>query len=343
MYLSAGLGVAAFLLSGALLLTAIALTPPAVLVAARSLMFSHFISDESLTETDVNAILGANDAFIADSAGYRRFINPRVLTELISYAGQNPERDTALAREVAQRMSAGRPLGGCGEAEPLSDKVRMVAQRFGCCSDYVVAFQVYAAALGLPTRRVENETHTSVEYFDRQIGHWIWLDAMYRAQAIDRAGHLLSHFEIRDDLLRHQAVHFIELFDAPMRSNTYQQLYDAKHYTMAYWYPPTDLLTIEQADARLRAFNIPRPIRQFFALLTGVRAKPIAVAPSGVVLGLQVGAVMAWVALAMLVVAELVLASVATVRFFRLVRVLLLPDRTAEVISRRLDRDEGLD
>ena len=101
-------------------------------------------------------------------------------------------------------------------AESLGQKVAMVARRQGCCSDYAAAFQLYAGALGLPARRVETQAHTTNEYFDRLTGNWVWVDSMYRTQATDEKGQLLSHYQVRQHLLEHQSIRIIELSEAPI-------------------------------------------------------------------------------------------------------------------------------
>jgi hypothetical protein len=309
---------AALLGSGILLVAGIKLVPPVLLVAARSLMFSTFVADDSISQHQLNDSLAAR-GLAAEPREYRRLIEPQRFSALSEFARHHAGDGTALAREILLSMSPGRSIGGCG-AESLGEKVAGAARRYGCCSEYTAAFLVYAGALGLPARRVENQIHTTAEYFDRNAGNWVWVDPMYRAQATDGTGRLLSHFEIRERILEHKAVRITEMLDPPMAPDTYQALYGEAQYAIGYWYPQTDLMAIENFDARLRTFHIPLPIRQLVALCFGVRAEPTGVASPADVSRLRLEAWLAWSTLALLGVMELSIAFVFATRCVKLLR-----------------------
>lgn len=328
LWLAACFWTSAFLVSCVLIVGAFATAPRVYLVETRALLFSRFEPESSTTERGLNDALSAHRV-AANSRLNRNFINPELFVELAAFAKQHEDDGTALAREIARRMSSGRTLGGCADSESLAGKVAGVAQRFGCCSDYTAVFQVYAAALELPVRRVENETHTTSEYFDRRSGNWIWIDPMYRAQMTDVTGHLLSHYQIRKHLLEYQPVRIVEFLDAPMTAQTFHGLYDRTHYSIGYWYPLVDPAFSDEFDAELRWLLVPRAIRQGVALLLGIRERPIAVASSSIVHQLKVQARLGWTALALLAILEVLVASVATAHCIRLAHA-LLSRKTAE-------------
>lgn len=319
MFRSVTLWGGALLCSALLLVVGIGLTPPAALVAARSLMFSKFVADDSVSQQQLNDGLAARSAAVDDPREYRRLVNPQVFTALLAFARQHAQDSTALAREIVRRMSPGRPTTGCGQ-ESLGEKVEAATRRYGCCSDYTAAFLVYAGALGLPARRVENQIHTTAEYFDRHTGSWVWVDPMYREQATDTTGRLLSQFDVRRSMLAHKPVRIIELYDPPVAAHTRRELYDEAQYAIAYWYPRTDLVAIDDFDARLRAFHLPRPIRQMAAFWRGVRTEPTGIASPELVHRLRVGAWLAWGTLALLGMVELAIAFVFVTRCARLLQ-----------------------
>jgi len=308
--------VAAFLVTGTLLAVGISVAPPALLVAARSLMFSKFVADGAIDEGRLNDMLRRDGVIVMDTARYGRLVDRKLYDQLSRFAKQHVGDDTALARQILLRMSPGRSIGGCG-AESLGDKVAMVAGQTGCCSDYTAAFQVYAGALGLPARRVETETHTTVEYFDHLTGNWIWVDPLYRLQATDKRGQLLSHYQVREHLLEHQSIHILELFDPPIALATYHVLFDATHYAVAYWYPPTDLLAADEFDEQLRRFHVMRPIRQLASYLLGVRPSPAGLASPGIVHRLRIESGIGWFAVTLSAISLILLTLVVATRGLR--------------------------
>jgi hypothetical protein len=328
--------VAAFFASGILLGVAIKVVPPAPLMAARSLMFSKFVADDAIDEGRVNDMLSTDGVVVTDAWRYRQFVDPQLYGQLSHFAEQHKGDGTALAREILLRMSPGRTMGGCG-AESLGEKVAMVARREGCCSDYAAAFQLYAGALGLPARRVETQLHTTNEYFDRLTGNWVWVDAMYRTQATDEKGQLLSHYQVREHLLEHQSIHTIELSDAPIAPETYHILFDPTQYAIAYWYPVTDVVAADEFDGQLRRFHVMRPIRQLVAYLLGVRVNPMVLASPSIVRRFRIESRIAWVALTLVAISQLLLALVVATRCLKLVQELLArrvtKTRTATVTS----------
>ncbi len=314
--------VAAFLTSAMLLAVAINVVPPTLLLAARSLMFSKFVADDAIDEGRLNDALSTDGVVVTDPWRYRQFVDPQLYGQLSHFAELHKGDGTALAREILLRMSPGRPMAGCG-AESLGEKVAMVARRRGCCSDYAAAFQLYAGALGLPARGVETQLHSTNEYFDRLTGNWVWVDAMYRTQATDKKGQLLSHYQVREHLLEHQSIHIIELSDAPIAPKTYQILFDPAHYAIAYWYPVTDVVAADEFDGRLRRFHVMRPIRQLVAYLLGVRVNPMGLASPSIVHRLRIESRIAWIALTLVAISQLLLALVVATRCLKLVQELL--------------------
>ncbi len=310
---------AALLASGMLLGVTVNLVPPALLVGARSLMFSKFVADDAIDEDRLNDALSPDGIVVTDAWRYRQFVDPHLYGQLSRFAEQHKGDGTALAREILLRMSPGRPMAGCG-AESLGEKIAMVTSRKGCCSDYAAAFQLYAGALGLPARRVETQSHTTNEYFDRLLGNWVWVDAMYRTQATDEKGQLLSHYQVREHLLEHQSIRIIELSEAPIAPETYHVLFDAAHYATAYWYPLTELVAADEFDGQLRRFHVMRPVRQLVAYFLGVRAKPTGLASSSIVHRLRIESRIAWAALTLVAISQLLLALVVAIRCLKLGR-----------------------
>jgi hypothetical protein len=309
--------VAAFLVSVMLLGVEINVVPPALLVAARSLMFSNFVADDAMDEGRLNDTLSTDGVVVTDAWRYREFVDLQLYRQLSRFAEQHKGDSTELAREILLRMSPGRPMGGCG-AESLGEKVAMVAARQGCCSDYAAAFQLYAGALGLSARRVETQSHTTNEYFDRLTGNWVWVDPLYRTQATDEKGQLLSHYQVREHLLGHQSIRLIELSEAPIAPETYHILFDATQYAIAYWYPLTDLLTADEFDGQLRRFHVMRPIRQLVAYFLGVRVKPTGLASPSIVHRLRIKSRIVWAALTLVGFSHLLLGLVVAVRCLKL-------------------------
>ena len=308
---------AAFLASVTLLAVGINLAPPAALVAVRSLMFSEVFADEATDEGRLNDLLGTQAVGVADPRRYRDLVGTQGFGQLSPFAKQHEGDGTGVAREILHLMSPGRPIGGCG-AESLAEKVAMVADRRGCCSDYAAAFQVYAGAVGLPARRVETQTHTTNEYFDRVRGSWLWIDAMYRAQATDNNGLLLSFYQLRERLLKHQPVHIVELSNAPIAPETYHAIFDAKYYATAYWYPPTDVVAADEFDGRWRRFHVTRPVRQLVGYLMGVRAEPTGLGSAPAAHRLRITSRVAWVLLTVVATTLLLLAVALATRYLKL-------------------------
>src|SRR5579871_1267558 len=272
-----GRAAVALLASVLLLGVGIGAVPPAALVAARSLMFSDFLPDDAMDEGRLDELLRKQNVAGADARQYRQLVDAQAYGHLSRFAEQHEKDGTGLAREILLRMSPGRPIGGCG-AESLEEKVALVADRRGCCSDYAAAFQVYAGALGLPARRVETRSHTTNEYFDRQTGGWVWLDAMYRVQAADSTGRLLSFYQLRERILGHERFHIVDLSDASIAPPVYHILFDATYFAISYWYPPSNLIAMNEFDAEWRRFHVVRPVRQFLGQLWRVRPEPTALA-----------------------------------------------------------------
>ena len=167
---------------------------------------------------------------------------------------------------------------------------------------------------------VETQAHTTDEYFDRLTGNWVWVDSMYRTQATDEKGQLLSHYQVREHLLEHQSIHVIELSEAPIAPETYHMLFDARYYAIAYWYPMTDLVAADEFDGPLRRFHVMRPIRQLVAYFFGVRVTPTGLASPSIVHRLRIESRIAWAALTLIAISQLLLALVVAIRCLKLGR-----------------------
>ena len=334
---------AALLALAMLLGLGLGVAPPAFLVAARSLMFSNFLPDDVINEARLNQLLGAQAVAVTDIERYRHLIQPRAYEELSHFAEQHAGNDTGLAREILLRMSPGEPTGGCG-AESLREKIALVAARRGCCSDFTAAFQVYARALGLAVRRVETQSHTTNEYFDRIGGNWVWIDTMYRTQATDDDGRLLSFYQLREHLLAHRPIRILTLSDTTIAPLTSHVLFDASNFSVAYWYPPADLVAEDDFDGEWRRFHVVRPVRQLVGYLAGVRAEPTGLASPSMAYRLRIASRIAWISLILLATSELLFAVVVVARSLKGKGGRELPEkRPARAVVMRLDGSEESD
>ena len=62
----------------------------------------------------------------------------------------------------------------------------------GCCSDYAKSAITILAIMGIKAREVNNNRHTSIEYFNPDTNSWIWIDPSYRLYAVNHNGAKLS-------------------------------------------------------------------------------------------------------------------------------------------------------
>ena len=88
---------------------------------------------------------------------------------------------------------------GCGDFQNIVHKIESLSAKSGqgCCSDHSEVFIALATINGIETREVHNSRHTFNEYYNEELGKWIWVDPQYAIMARDQHGELLSLSQIR--------------------------------------------------------------------------------------------------------------------------------------------------
>lgn len=91
----------------------------------------------------------------------------------------------------------------------VSDTTRRVFEAGeGCCSDFAKSAITILATIGIKSREINNNRHTSIEYFNSDTNSWIWIDPSYRLFAVNNKEDLLSAEEIF--LSRYGEIKYIE-------------------------------------------------------------------------------------------------------------------------------------
>jgi hypothetical protein len=78
----------------------------------------------------------------------------------------------------------------------------------GCCSDYAKSAVTILASIGIKSREINNNRHTSIEYFNSHTNSWVWIDTSYRLYSINEEGELQSAEEIF--LSRYSEIKYVE-------------------------------------------------------------------------------------------------------------------------------------
>lgn len=143
----------------------------------------------------------------------------------------------------------------------------------GCCSDFSKSWIFYARYLGMQVREVSTLNHTTVEFFDREVGGWVWLDPLNRAQIVDAANRPLSLYQIRDRSL-FTALRVMPLMDErPGFDVEGYAGYDTAETAVLMWRMGTNFLEIEQQDSRLREWGLTKAARPAILLTAGIQPR----------------------------------------------------------------------
>ncbi|MFI5212905.1 MAG: hypothetical protein ACHQU8_00080 [Gemmatimonadales bacterium] len=193
--------------------------------------------------------------------------------ELIRQLPSDQDRAVALVHVLGSgRM---RPDNGtCGSTWHLLEKLRLVRQAIGCCSDYVRVFLLLAPQVALTAREVSWELHTVAEFWDPRAGTWVLIDPQYAIRA-NADGRPLSLLEIRDRTRAGEPIawEFFGRGERHMQSTSdslFVRLYAHLHMRDYVLLFGNNVLTQSSAEAKLAA--LPKPVRQAVLLLE--RAQP---------------------------------------------------------------------
>jgi hypothetical protein len=242
-------------------------------VYIRNLVFSDFVSDGSTTtQQSVNALITKGFKMDEQPSAYLPSLNPRFEKELLSLKQDPTLGDRGLALAIVDRLGDPKESRICG-VESLGKVVFDTDSGQGCCSDFSKAWLFYALYLGLQAREVNNLGHTTVEYWDKTLRKWVWLDPFFRMEMTNAQGLPLNQFEIRQMSLA-DAVRFVRL--PGTHADFVPQAYGGYHpsqYAAISWRRGVNFLQVEAWDARLRALGLPKSLRQLALLTTGVQPR----------------------------------------------------------------------
>jgi hypothetical protein len=233
-------------------------------VYLRNLMFSEIIADHQ--RVDLNQIIEQGFKRDTDINHYKNYVSLESIKKLNNNTYSS---DAELAWAIVSLI--GRSDGSVCGLETLDETVSETSRGKGCCSDYSKAWLFYANLMGLPAREVSLFNHTTVEYLDRATGRWHWLDPFHHYEIINHQGQVFSLLEVRnarygEDLRMRTSLLSEISFDA----NGYAG-YSRAQMGAIFWRRGTNFLEIETWDKQFRAWGLPKNVRQFAALLTGVQ------------------------------------------------------------------------
>lgn len=238
----------------------------------RNVVFSRIVADRRVgDEATLDRLLSQGFLQDRDTAAYRNFIDPLrgdALRALQSHPGTT---DEALAVAITRELGAF-PTGQVCGIESMGRIVFDTQRGLGCCSDFSKSWIFYARYLGMNVREVNTLNHTTVEFFDRQLGRWVWLDPLNRVQIGNADGRPLSQFEIRDSDV-FTALRVLPLTASPrpgFDARSYEG-YDTAQAAVLMWRLGTNFLEIERHDAQLRRWGLPKSARQAILLSLGVQ------------------------------------------------------------------------
>lgn len=239
-------------------------------IYARNLLFSKIYADSEITkesELDEHIFQGFKQDEVPDN--YLPFLNIEKAKRLKSMASRAGFADVELAEEIGRSLGDLTDSKVCG-IESLGRVVFDVERGLGCCSDISKAWIFYAVYAGLKVREVSLFNHTTVEFFDRQLGQWIWLDPMNRVKFNSSAGAPLSQYKIRQgNFFEPRIVKKIGPEGKIFHTHTYIG-YQPTQYSAVMWSKSINFLELEKWHARLSMLGMSKSARQFILLSTGI-------------------------------------------------------------------------
>jgi hypothetical protein len=218
-----------------------------------------------------------------------------------------------LARMLAKDVSPYQIGGKCGLDGSLRARIGLVRGGVGCCSDYNEAFLLRAQAVGMQAREVHNMGHTMSEYYDPADARWKWIDTSNRVQINHANGSLVSAWQ-RRIRLPWRELNFVDLPPVAQASSdsisTFRG-YLATYNSVLYWTKGINLQQVEQFEAPLRQFGIPRELVQAISLSLGIRPGWFVLAPPEAAFRFRLSAWLLRISLAFFVLADGVLLAAA--------------------------------
>lgn len=177
-----------------------------------------------------------------------------------------------MARAIADEFPARR--FGLISDQDLSAKIREIRNNSGLCSDYTKVYLAIANAIGLQAREVMNSFHAMIEYWDGNLGKWIFLDPTFSVMAKGPGGQYLSFLEVRARILRGETVDW-DFFGG---RNFRRWSSDDKLFKYAYLEPGrfasftmtlgNNVLTMDERRTRQ---PVPLPLAELIDFLRGLR------------------------------------------------------------------------
>ncbi len=245
-------------------------------VAIRDLAFSDIYTDgEVQSQEQLDKIIGHGfkRAKDADVQSYYQYLDAARLEQLKILKLRAPDDDTYIARAIGawtSRSTLPDLERVCG-VDGLKATVTSVSRQKGCCSDFARTYIAYANALQLPVRRTSNADHSAVEYFDRRLAKWVWLDPYMRTQIASEDGELLNQYEIRNR--KHwKALTLIALSSVDSSNDAVNYYsYMPKGYGLISWLKGVNDIEIDRYDTALRRIGMGKALRQMVLLIAGIQ------------------------------------------------------------------------
>ncbi len=239
----------------------------------RNITFSRIIADRRIgSEAALNGVLAQGFLDERDTSRYREFLNPAKADALSALQRQSSTTDEQLAIAITQQLGDFANGRVCG-IESMGRIVFDTERGLGCCSDFSKSWIFYARFLGMQVREVNTLNHTTVEFYDHQVGRWVWLDPLNRLQITNAANQPLSQYQIRDNSL-FTALRVMPLMgERPGFDAEDYEGYDTAQAAVLMWRMGTNFLEIERHDRRLREWGLPKAARQVILLTVGVQPR----------------------------------------------------------------------
>ena len=236
----------------------------------RNILFSQIISDSDLSPVvSLDSLLTKDFKLEVNPNDFGPYLNPNLVSTLSKLQKDQKSTDRELAYGIVAGLGES-PSGQVCGVPSLGKVVFDVENGVGCCSDYTKAWIFYASYLGLQAREVNTLGHNTVEYFDRQLNHWSWIDPYHRIEILGLDGMPMDQASMRKKSL-FEALNFkrlpgsSEVFDIKQYSG-----YSPSELSILMWRKGTNFLTVEKWDSHLRNLHVPKVFRQFILLSSGI-------------------------------------------------------------------------
>jgi len=239
----------------------------------RNLMFSEIVTDsEIINQNNLNKAI--NNKFKNQNKELLlKYLDKEALGQLSiqnnQFQSNNPDNlDNLIATAILNYLGKN-PSGMICGLPSLGNVVFDVKKGIGCCSDYSKAWIFYAVYLGLDVREVNSLNHTTVEYYDKQLKKWIWIDPYNRSQ-ITNNNQLINQYEARQMTLFEKAQ-----IKKLSEGGNYLDLenysgYSTSQLSILMWRKGVNFIEVEEWDDKLRNIKLHKPLRQLILLITGV-------------------------------------------------------------------------